>query len=386
MAEFDWYKLKFLESGGNLKPLIKACIGRTPSTSVTREVAVCLQQGRLFYEAAASSPLEIRPLQLFYGMVGFAKALALTRTLRSLSTLRHSHGLIDISAQDSRLADLKVRIGAQGTFQEFNDAVSKLNRICYFGKSATPLSIYVPSASSRELDGSELTIKGILSRIPGLESLYKSTFQEDPNTGNLMLHFWAEYDDYCDIRIDDPELYSDRSSLRAIVEKWRARYPFLRNWCLVSAAHAWGYSVIKFGNVDNSQIDEFAEEHLIQANNEFRTKKDPMHDSTVKRIKFSSLLSPLAGGFSEGGPSAIAPFDGVYLSEFSLHYLGMYLLSSLVRYRPHTWGHAISRATMSNMPADDQMLALIERFMEVSFTAFPAMMVKAINPYEDKYR
>ena len=132
MAEFDWHKCRFLESSENLKPLVHARVGRTPSTSIAREIAACLQQGRQFYEAATSSPLEIRPLQLFYGMVGFAKALVVARRLSSLSTLRHAHGLSDISAANCRIAELRVKIGEAGTFQEFNDVVADLTRLCYY--------------------------------------------------------------------------------------------------------------------------------------------------------------------------------------------------------------------------------------------------------------
>ena len=83
MAEADWQKCKFLESGENLKPLIRMSFGREPSTALAREISACLQQGRLLYEAAGSLPLEIRPLQQFYGMVGFAKALITAKSLRS---------------------------------------------------------------------------------------------------------------------------------------------------------------------------------------------------------------------------------------------------------------------------------------------------------------
>ena len=72
MGGVDWHKCRFLESSENLKPLVQRRFDSEPSTSIAREIAVCLQQGRLFYEAAASSPSEIRPLQMFYGMVGFS--------------------------------------------------------------------------------------------------------------------------------------------------------------------------------------------------------------------------------------------------------------------------------------------------------------------------
>jgi hypothetical protein len=86
----DWHRCKFLESCENLKPLIKRRFGREPNTSIAREIIACLQQGRLFYEAAERSPLEIAPLQLFYGMVGFSKALIIASGLRPLATLIES--------------------------------------------------------------------------------------------------------------------------------------------------------------------------------------------------------------------------------------------------------------------------------------------------------
>src|SRR6266403_1619308 len=103
MANANWYKCKFLESGDNLKPLVKMRFGREPSSSNAREISACLQQGRLFYEAAESSPLEIRPLQQFYGMVGFAKAFVLAQSLQFLSTLKRSHGIRDVSEGNSRI-------------------------------------------------------------------------------------------------------------------------------------------------------------------------------------------------------------------------------------------------------------------------------------------
>jgi hypothetical protein len=139
---------RFLESGENLKPLVKKRFGREPSSSITREIIACLQQGRLFYEAAASSPLEIRPLQQFYGMVGFSKAIVVASQLRSLSTLRPAHGLRDISAGNSRIADLRLRIENAGTFQEFNDVVATLTRLCYIDNATRWRAISLPSAKS----------------------------------------------------------------------------------------------------------------------------------------------------------------------------------------------------------------------------------------------
>jgi hypothetical protein len=86
-------------------------------------------------------------------------ALGIARS-HPLETLIQSHGLSDISAQNSRLEDLKVKIENRGTFQEFNDAISPLSRTCYYDERATPVSKIIPASTSAELVGKELTIKG----------------------------------------------------------------------------------------------------------------------------------------------------------------------------------------------------------------------------------
>jgi hypothetical protein len=77
--------------------------------------------------------------------------------------------------------------------------------------------------------------------------------------------------------------------------------------------------------------------------------------------------------------------SGQYVSEFSLHYMALFLLSSLVRYRPQTWMHAISRSVVADMPADDQSLSLIERFLDINSSEIPDMVVSVLNPHEDRY-
>ncbi len=110
MDNFDWYKIKFLESTSNLKRLIKEASGKEPSTKVARDISICIQQGRMFFETASASPLETRQLQLFYGMVGFSKALTIAKNIQQLESLSQSHGLRDISQQNSKIEDLSVKI------------------------------------------------------------------------------------------------------------------------------------------------------------------------------------------------------------------------------------------------------------------------------------
>jgi hypothetical protein len=353
MTEVDWHKCRFLESSENLKPLVRERFGREPSTSVAREIAACLQQGRLFYEAAAKSPLEIRPLQLFYGMVGFSKALVVARHNRSLSTLTRKHGLKDISADNSRITELRIRIGNAGTFQEFNNVVAEFSRLHYIDSYSKPRTVLLPAAASENLCEIELGLREILSRIPRLESLYKMTFGEEAQTAYIGLSPAYRDDTSFLVSVSDFELFTDRESLKRIVTRWRTKFPFLKNWRFTSAQHAYNRSDLTFRNVSNAHIDEFSGTELEDRDGSFEASAQSINQQAP--FSLETGLDPLA----EGGIYAISPVMNNHISEFSFHYLGLFLLSSLVRYRPQTWMHAISRSVLEQMPADDQALTLM---------------------------
>ena len=355
----------FLESIENLRPLVERARGRTPSAGLAREMTSCLQQGRLFYESADQSDLAIRPLLLFYGTMAYAKALIALQTLNSLSTLRPAHGINDKSRDDSRVDELEVVIGDHaGTFQAFNDAVAPLNRFTYIDGSTTNwASLPFHTASSSDIGGLRLGIRAIWSRIPGLDELYRATYDEPALTESFDLSQTESRSVWdWELRIDDPTPFSNRSELTAIVASLRKRFPALAKWRLVSASQRWDASLIMFGNIPVPE-NEFAESVLSFCTHENAFAVTGVMED-APRTPLEDILSPPGGSFSRGGRhSLISPVEGVYVSEYALHYLGMYLLSSLVRYRPQAWVHAITRSVTPENPADDKALALIEAFM-----------------------
>lgn len=382
MAEVDWHRCRFLESTENLKLLVKKRFGREPSSSIAREIVACLQQGRLFYEAAATSPLEIRPLQQFYGMVGFAKALIVASKLSSLATLRQTHGLKDVSASNSRIAELKLKIDQSGTFQEFNDVVAPLTRLGLIDVVNKSRALYFPSAKSDKLAGIEISLREILRRIPGLGGLYRQTFGEEALTDLISLETGSLENDFR-IRVDDQELFAGRDSLKEMVIRWRGRFPFLKIWRLHSAQYAWGNSLMYFRNVRNSNINEFSEEYLKEQNGTFQ--EQPLAGDENQPFSLEDGFCPVAGGLIGGSIYVIAPVQELHFSEFSMQYLALFLLSSLVRYRPQTWTHAISRSVVPSEPADDRALSLIERFLDINQANIPELVVKVLNPHEDDF-
>jgi hypothetical protein len=379
VGEIDWYPIKFLESTSNIKKVIKKAVGREPSTRIANEIVACLQQGRMFFEAARNSPIEIRPLQSFYGIVGFSKAIILARYVKGYETLVQSHGLKDISPANARIESLELKILKRGTFQQFNDVISTMDQVQYFEKSTMPVFYKIPSDVSDKITDMKINIKEILSRIPGLERLYQDTFSEHPKNWPILLNYRDEYNGLVELRIDDPQIFTDRESLKTIVQKWRAKHPFLENWRLYEATHAWGYSILIFVSYDKSGTDEFAEKVLIEENGSFRGERDIRLDRSYKRIDFLKSLPPLSGGLKGSSPHMIEAYEGAFISEYALHYLGMFLLSSLVRYRPQIWRHAITSSLTGEKTADDKALALVENFLDLSIFEFVAMVSKAMN-------
>jgi hypothetical protein len=238
---FEWRRITFLESVTNLKPLLRAATGKSPSSTVAREITVCLQQGRLFFQSAEQSAIEIRPLLFFYGTMAFAKAVIISRQLKALATLPHGHGIKDISHANASIEDATVRILLDGTFQRFNDAVAPLIHVMCYDRLTVPQRIPVPAVLSDQLKGLELTLRQILSRIPELGKVYRQTFAEPPGTEIIVLSTsLGDAPDYWTLQVSEPRLFAGREELASIVGEWRPRFPVLRRWRLANASRAWG--------------------------------------------------------------------------------------------------------------------------------------------------
>jgi hypothetical protein len=375
---FDWTRITFLESAQNVKSPLRAMTGKTPSTSIARGVSVCLQQGRLFFESADRSALEIRPLLLFYGTLAFAKALVAGHTLQSIATLPQSHGIRDASSSADRVMELAVRISSSGMFQRFNDVAAQLNRFEYFDQESMTQSFMLPTASSSKLDGCQFTLKDILSRIPRLQEIYLRTLNEPANAETAALINPSHHDaTYWELRIEDHELFSDRTGLKELVEKWRNRFPVLERLRVVDAFRAWDKASILFANVA-VPAGELDDGYLTQQGTRFIATDYPEQNLGIPRLPIQTLIGPDGGSFAVPH-SLVRPHGGIYPSIYSLHYLGIFLLSSLVRYRPQTWVHAISRSATAEKPADDQALTLLEEFMKIHSFEVPALIARVFK-------
>jgi len=321
-------------------------------------------------------------LQQFYGMVGFAKALVISQSLQPLSTLKPSHGIRDVSEGNSRIADLKVHVDRAGTFQEFNDVVAPLTRLCYIDDATNNRTVGLPSSDSSKLYGMELSLREIFSRIPELGPLYRMTFGDDPDSETILVQQSLQQQEEFQIRVDEKDLFTSGESLRIIVTRLRRKFPFLDQWRVNSAQHGWGKSIIYFRNVGKAGIDEFSEPYMLFNDGSYEER--PVPNDNNKRFSIATGLHPLAGGFSSA-TNAVSPIKNLHVSEFSFQYLALFLLSSLVRYRPQIWTHAISRSTFQDIAPDDKALSLIEEFLALNSVILPNVVAMILNPHEDAW-
>lgn len=374
----DWYDIKFLESATNVRELIGNSTARKPSAGIAREIAVCIQQGRLFFEAAAAAPIQIKPLQIYYGVVAFAQAVIVATKGNSLATLHRAHGLKDMTQDNTGVEGLVLRVEKKiGTFQEFNDAIAPLGRIWHYDNSM-PRWYEKPFDAATGLCDQRITITEILSRVPGLSEKFSQTFGSPGKAIPITLIFGTPNIGHCTLQIDDPILFTDRAGLIDLVKRLRAEYPFLERWRFAEAVHAWDNSRITFDNA--GQVDaDMSEENLTQVGSDGFVNNRTLMGSAPTTVPVADILVPLSGGYVGSQTYAMQPIKGVKLHEYALQFLGTFLLSSLVRYRPQIWQNAISRSVTEQSAADDRALSLIEKFLDDTLGQFPNMVVRVID-------
>jgi hypothetical protein len=362
--------ITFFESSENLRSAVRSRTGRSLSSGAARDATICLQQGRLFFEAAADSGLEIRPLQLFYGSLAFAKAVTLVTKNSRLATLPRSHGLRDITAPAARLADLSLQIRGVGTFQDFNDAVAPENRVHTHDASTRPVSISLPAASSSLLNGATLTLKDILGRLSLVRDLFVHTFRELALSEHIVLsenlqNFW-----YMQAWHSEPVGTLEEAC--AAIDSWWVRFPVLQNWRVAWISNAWGKTVIEFRNEECPRTP-IREQLKMTSPGTFESSLPP-----GKKCPPQDLLT--GGSLSDNG--LCSPVNGVYIAQPALVYLGIFLLSSLVRYRPEIWIHAMTRGTSSERSADDHAISLLENFLSVVPGQMQGVLLDYLFPNE----
>jgi hypothetical protein len=367
---------QFLESVDNLRRVVRQATGRDLNAERALQSTVCLRQGRLFFEAAQQAGAEIRPLLLFYGAVAFAKATIVARTHTKLESLPRAHGLRDISAPNATLSALRGKVQGDGVFQRLADMAREVERISTLRGTHTEW-FDSPSCRATDIESLEFTLKDVLARVGSLSTLYRETFEGEPLA--LACSIIHKQGDIYELQVNIPAKgRSGAEDVLSVIADLKEKFPFIKRLNLKNAMFVYGDIRIELDNVSpGGAFPTTASElspDLSGTALYFPRKESPA------TIRLGEILPCGQGGIEGHFPTFSSAFrEEAYLSEVVLHYMGLFLLGSLVRYRPEIWIHSLYGHHNSERPRDDSARALVERFLDLVSIQVPAWCGAAIR-------
>lgn len=371
----DIHQLNYLESTANLKIAVQQSQMWRPSTAQAHEICACLRQARLFLNSASQAPLEIRPLELYYGVAAYAKALVLsTKRNTRLSTLAQSHGVKDTSSSDSRLESLRGKIEGRGTFVEFNDFVAPRNQIRFDRADRSAFTQAIPTASSANLAGLSMTMLDLLGRIPNLGELFYATTGRGPLARRAWFDIIQEAHPPT-INVEIQEKFRTFDQFVQLATLLREEHPILRHWA-ISRAYLGGtsHSAISFADLPPDS-NEYSPDHWKFHTNMFEYKQEI---SVQSGLRAAVRIDGGLAATRQRDYYLVSPLEGNSIHSHSLQFLALHLLSSLARYRPSVWMHALSRTAIAERPADDHLLALLEKFLMWAPSNFQTLVCETL--------
>ncbi|MGP8024541.1 MAG: YaaC family protein [Methanobacterium sp.] len=142
---------------GNLNCSPKRFIKNDEIDGITQYVLTSLKQAKEYYIAAKSASSLTKPVFLYYGMISFAKAIIKSTYYLDKNPKRHGLRVED---------DLNVKILRCGEFQIFHDC-------------------YMADASVYTNDKLEVSLKELLSVIPGIATEWEFAYEGIPKTEDI---------------------------------------------------------------------------------------------------------------------------------------------------------------------------------------------------------
>ncbi len=297
----------------------------------SEQIAFTLRQAQDFLFSAKQANLSIKPLLIYYGLVGLAKCLILsgdnqyTLEATPLDYLEHgNHGLSwkaktakQISIRDSdNLTDEFCLLHEKGVFPLF--------RACYS-------DVAIPK-------GTEITLKTLLSLIGENWQIYQPYFSEAPNV------YGSDAP-----KNGDAETIGDNKQI-------------------IGQFSDYFYLFHKQGT-------ESVEQCIKRLFPELDSLYEPTGRSYRSKQEVNSMDSHIV--FSQAKTlqtfALVQPFPSFKLTDFDIYFLLFFILSNLARYRQDKWHKIIQQVAIP-----DQFF-LIEYLFEVVQHKFPLMILRELE-------
>jgi hypothetical protein len=295
------------------------------------QISSLMVQCEAYYKSVENAPMEIKPLLLYYGMIGLSKCLILAGdnkyTLSAMEKENDAHAIHGVGFTAKNNIERQIR-DSDEILNEFckvqAHGVYPLLRQCY---SDMPVSTV----------NNKFTVKELLSLIPEFYKEFVLYFNEPPSSWHCHSHMGKHETtdtiqmiefvdwDYLQHRQNEKEKYPDT------INRW---FPELSE---------------KYEKKEGT--DDF-----------FWLKEDA---KSVDDYIYVSDLMTLE-------QYALAKLNGVRLTDIDVHFLLMFILSNLVRYRQDKWAKLIRRQ-------ENDQIFLVESFVELSAQKFPLLILRELD-------
>ncbi len=110
----QWRLLSRYSYERNIARFLTSRLGSSPTPDVPEYVAGCMRQASAYFQAAASAPLDIQPLLLYYGVTNLLAGAGAMLTGQKLPITTHGMALQQPASSGNRIADLEIVPSAAG--------------------------------------------------------------------------------------------------------------------------------------------------------------------------------------------------------------------------------------------------------------------------------
>ncbi len=177
-VEEIWSRLALFQSRDVLEQRYNARHGGELSAGKADEIIAHLQQARQYFRSAESAGVLAGPLEQYYGVLAFTRAIVLYREPKQReANLKRSHGLEAALPGDGGPEDIQVTV-TQGTFCELLHATGNSEMLAIDQPNpglVTGIQRYrqkLPAPAK----GARFTLTDLISRIPGVKEHYEEAF------------------------------------------------------------------------------------------------------------------------------------------------------------------------------------------------------------------
>lgn len=231
---------------------------------------------------------------------------------------------------------------------------------------------------TQNMAGTSVSLRELLAHQSGLTEEYEKTFGLPPETlslGFLTLAFNGKGPGHL-AQISFGRRLDGIAALRSTLVDIRTRFPCLTNWCVSEIWHGNPGTTLVLVNVrpPSDELDRIPVDEIHWRADAF----------SLGNLQTVPLEEALQGSISTstGRVHVTQPINGQYLAELSASYAALFLLGSLVRYRPHSWNHAVSGAIVPDRPSDDRAISIVEAFLVHNAEQITSLIMSEIDGHQ----